>query len=402
MKEVLVIMTFFFQMLIRHGNIIFLILAGLLFFGATSLGEPAAPLLRASASTFIPPDISSNKNSSTPSSSLAEKKMPARSQVFAVSDEQAITAGWKINPMHVQKMLDLLLCAVTRKKTSLEAWRSLIQVGEHGDCVGIKIATEPGLLSGTHHELVSIIVKELLDAGVKSEKIIVWDRRHDDLETAGYLNLAGLHLQWIEQGTGYDSKALFYSPIIGKLVYGDLEFKESPRSFQEWVNHTQEQFSNDSHYALILSHHLDKIINIPSLCDSTYSGINGALANMTLGVIDNWRRLTKPPYFGDPAIAQLYAAEFIQHKVVLTLMDGLALEYAGGPGPNPSHTIVYGTLFASRDPVAIDATAVRLIDEQRCIAGLPKLGGKESHVLAAEAAGLGNAAEEKIEFVRLR
>jgi uncharacterized protein (DUF362 family) len=123
---------------------------------------------------------------------------------------------------------------------------------------------------------------------------------------------------------------------------------------------------------------------------------------MTLDVIDNWRRFTKSPYFGSPAIAELYAKKLISDKVILTVMDGLTLEYAGGPGPNPSHTIAYGALFASHDPVAIDATAVRLIDEQRCIANLPKLGGKEEHLLAAEAAGLGNAEEERIELVRLR
>ena len=127
--------------------------------------------------------------------------------------------------------------------------------------------------------------------------------------------------------------------------------------------------------------------------------MNGALANMTIGVIDNWRRFVKAPFFGAPYIADLYNAEPIHSKVIMTIMDGLALEYAGGPQANPTHTIIYGTLLASRDPVAIDATAINLINEQRVIANLPKLEGITEHVQSAEALGLGNA--KKIQAIRV-
>jgi uncharacterized protein (DUF362 family) len=359
--------------------------------------------MRTSINLLVPAsDPSSTHKTSLLAPSPGEKKVMDHSQVFAVFDELVVSHEWKINPAHLKIMLDTLICAITQKKTPREAWSSLIKVGEHGESVGIKVATEPGALSGTHRELVEIIVKELRDAGVQSEKIMIWDRRRRDLEMAGYFQLTGVQLQWIEQGTGYDPKAPFFSPLIGQLVYGDLEFQESPHSFQDWIHHTQSQFSNESHYALLLSRHIDKIINIPSLCDSIYSGVHGGLASLSLGVIDNWRRFTKSPYFGDPAIGEIYASEIIAPKVILTLMDGIALEYAGGPGPNPSHTIPYGALFASYDPVAIDFTAAHLIDEQRCIAHLPKLAGKESHLQSAEAAGLGNAREEKIELISLR
>jgi large subunit ribosomal protein L25 len=39
--------------------------------------------------------------------------------------------------------------------------------------------------------------------------------------------------------------------------------------------------------------------------------------------------------------------------VVLTIMDGMVLQYAGGPYPSPVNCVAYSTLFASKDPVAI-------------------------------------------------
>ncbi len=145
---------------------------------------------------------------------------------------------------------------------------------------------------------------------------------------------------------------------------------------------------------------MDKVINVPSLCDSWYTGVNGALANMTIGVIDNWRRFVKAPFFGAPYIADLYNSEPIHSKVIMTIMDGLALQYAGGPRANPTHTIVYATLLASRDPVAIDATAITCINEQRVLANLPKLEGIADHIQSAEALGLGNA--KKIQTLRIQ
>jgi hypothetical protein len=63
--------------------------------------------------------------------------------------------------------------------------------------------------------------------------------------------------------------------------------------------------------------------------------------------------------------------------------------------------VQYGTLFASRDPVAIDATALRLLDEQRLISKLPKASDDGGHVAEAESRGLGNADEKMIKLVRI-
>jgi hypothetical protein len=111
---------------------------------------------------------------------------------------------------------------------------------------------------------------------------------------------------------------------------------------------------------------------------------------MTAGILDNWRRFSKGDGYGDSALADAYSDERIGKKVILTMMDGIVLQYAGGPYPSPGNCVAYGMLLASKDPVAIDATALRLLDEQRTVSRMPKASGDGNHVAEAAAKGLGN------------
>jgi uncharacterized protein (DUF362 family) len=122
---------------------------------------------------------------------------------------------------------------------------------------------------------------------------------------------------------------------------------------------------------------------------------------MTVGILDNWRRFAKGGGYGDSALAEVYGDERIGKKVVLTLMDGLVLQYAGGPYPSPVNCVAYSTLFASRDPVAIDATALRLLDEQRLLSKMPKASEDGGHVSEAAQQGLGIAEEKMITLKRI-
>lgn len=369
-------------------------------FAIAPLEKAQTPAMRASV---VP--VSSNNNftlqGKTPAE-LTKKGSPIlakdASQVFFINDQHVFGNNFNVDQKVVQKMLDSLVCAVTGKKTVEEAWQSLIKTGAQGDRIGIKVTTEPGLLSGTHREVAQALVFQLIQAGVKPENIIIWDRRREDLVAAGYTKIPSLQLRWVEYGSGYDPMMAYASPVVGELMYGDFEFKEKSRTLKEILNR-HAQFSNESHYAVILSRGVDKVINVPSLCDSYYSGVNGALVNMSIRNIDNWRRFIKEPFFGDPYIANIYSSDLIRRKVVMTIMDGLTLQYAGGPRSNPAHSISNGTIFASFDPVAIDATALALINEQRVINRLPKVEGLAGHVQSAASLNLGNADKEKVSIV---
>ena len=323
----------------------------------------------------------------------------ARSQVFFISSERVVTPQMKIDSRLVRVMLAALVSQVTHQPDVKKAWQSLLKVGKDGDRVGIKVATEPGALSGTHLQLVEALIAELVEAGVEPDHIFVGDRRRQDLEKAGFTKHPGFQLRWMEYGNGYDAQKVFAHPLVGQIVYGDFAFKEKPSSFQESLVR-QEQYSNESHYASFVTQQVDKIINVPSLCDSWYVGLNGALANMSIGVIDNWRRFVRAPYFGSPYASDIYQTDLIRPKVIMTIMDGLMLQYAGGPQPNPSHVTPYRMLLASRDPVALDATALILINKQRQLVNLPQIEKLADHIQSAEAAGLGNG--KNVQTIRVR
>ena len=297
----------------------------------------------------------------------------------------------------VDRMVAGLVCAVTGRSTPSEAWRTLVNPGEK---IGIRVSTLPGPVGGTHPQVARAVVGQLIAAGMRPENILVWDRRRQDLRAAGYEGVPGLNLRWIEQGSGYDPRETVECAAIGQLVYGDFAFRESRTTLADILG-PKAQLSNQSHLPVILARDVDKVINIPSLCDSTYTGIHGALAGMTLGILDNWRRFGNGRGFADAALPDVYADPRIGRKVVLTIMDAMVLQYAGGPFPSPVNCVEYATLFASRDPVAVDATALKLLDEQRLVSKLPKASEEAGHVAEAESRGLGNADEKMIRLVRI-
>lgn len=309
-----------------------------------------------------------------------------KSIVWFALDSQAMGPSMTPRQPLVSRMVAGLICAVTGKNTPDAAWRSLIKPGEK---VGIKISSQPGAIGGTHPAVAQAVVEGLVAAGIKASDIIVWDRRREDLVQAGYDKVPGLNLRWIEKGEGYDPRAIVTTSAIGQLVYGDLSFKESRNSLADILG-PKAQLSEESHLPIILSRDVDKVINIPSLCDSYFTGVHGALAGMTAGILDNWRRFSKGDGYGDSALADAYSDERIGKKVILTMMDGIVLQYAGGPYPSPGNCVSYGMLLASKDPVAIDATALRLLDEQRTVSRMPKASEDGNHVAEAAAKGLGN------------
>ena len=131
------------------------------------------------------------------------------------------------------------------------------------------------------------------------------------------------------------------------------------------------------------------------LSDESGCGVAGALYNMTVPNVDNWRRFTQPEGGAD-SIPDLYADAHLGPKVVLTIMDALRPQYAAGPHFNPNYAFSLHTIFASKDPVALDAHALRLIEGWRKDAKLPPVGKRAEWLESAAQAGLGNFAEQKI------
>ena len=279
----------------------------------------------------------------------------ASAQVFSCRDDLALE-----NQARLQRQLSSLIQAVTHHPTPQAAWGALIKPG---DIVGIKIAgASPGDLR-PQAALVDLIVQGVQSAGVPRSNIVIWAKPRR-----------------------FEPEATFTAPLMGKLIWGDLLFQKGQ----------QEQLSEISHFGQELLK-VTKIINVAVLCGSEAFGITGAIHNITLPNIDNWRRFAQPPSFGDPYLCELFADERIGSKVVLHIMDGLVGQYAGGPKSEPNYAYAHGTLYASKDPVALDSLALALVKRWRKDAKLPVLDGAGAYLQSAETMGLGKTEFQLVE-----
>ena len=327
-------------------------------------------------------------------SALAQEPQPTStpSIVYTARDSDAIK-DYDTNPKIVRTMVNRLVLAVTAQSDIAKAWSSLVSPE---DKIGIKISAAGGELFTTHHDLVSAIVDGLVAAGHSRDRIVVWDRSLGGIKEAGYNRADGYQLKAIAPHDGYDPKAMLSAPLIGKLIWGDLDYRANKGKMP--VLSDTENTSNISHFARILSSDVTKIINLPVMSVTETNGIAGCIYNMTIPNIDNWRRFTQPSAFGKESLAEIYSNPMIAKKVVLNLMDGLVGQYAGGPQSEPNWAVHYATLYASKDPVAIDAIALKQLEEWRLRASLPAIGHAADYIKTAAEIGLGNASPNRIEI----
>src|SRR5436189_4195805 len=158
------------------------------------------------------------------SSGLAQAQQPAPtpSIVYAVRNPDSIKQ-YKTNPHIVREMLNRLVLAATGQSDVAKAWGSLVSPT---DRVGIKISAAGGELFTTHHDIVNAIVDGLVAAGHARGSIVVWDRSLGGIKDAGYRpGINGYQLKAIAPRDGYDPKAVISAPLIGQLVWGDLDYR---------------------------------------------------------------------------------------------------------------------------------------------------------------------------------
>ena len=315
---------------------------------------------------------------------------PTPSIVYAVHDPASIK-DYKTNPRVVHEMVNRLVLAATGQSEVAKAWASLVSPN---DRIGIKISAAGGELFTTHHDVVNAIVDGLVAAGHPRNTIIVWDRSLGGIKDAGYrAGIDGYQLQAITPHDGYDAKAVLTAPLMGQLIWGDLDYLGDARKMLS----DNENTSNVSHFSKILSSEVTKIINVPVMSISETNGIAGCIYNMTIPNIDNWRRFAQGSRFGAESLAEIYANPIIAKKVAFNLMDGLIAQYAGGPQSQPNYATHHATLYASRNPVALDAIALKRLEEWRARASLPAIGRLAAYIGFASQLGLGNSEPDRIE-----
>jgi hypothetical protein len=295
---------------------------------------------------------------------------PVGPSLVAMASDPRALEGFEENPAITRAMVDALVRTMTGKPTTAEAWKA---IATPNDRVGIKVTAAGGRYFATRRGVVAAVVAGLRSAGVK--EVFVWDKSPTALREAGFTAAAvGCEVRAIDPPRGWDRSATLHAAVLGKLIWGDLLFSEKLK------DKTADPLSSKSHLATVLSRDCTKFINIPALSDEPGCGVAGTIYSSVISNLDNWRRFTSFGEGGAGAAAELYLDPRIGGKCVLHILDALAVTYAGGPEANPQHAMAHATLYASRDPIALDATGLRLMEGWRSEVQLGPIGGKASWI----------------------
>ncbi|HUC86564.1 MAG TPA: hypothetical protein VL970_15315, partial [Candidatus Acidoferrales bacterium] len=245
------------------------------------------------------------------------------------------------------------------------AWRSLVTTN---DTVGIKVFSTPGPVCGTRPAVVAAIVRGLLTAGLPADHIIIWDRHLAELRMAGFTELGsrlGVRVEGAQEA-GYDTNAFYLpdSPIVGQLVWGDLEFGKTN---QDLV------LGKKSYLSKLVSQQMTKIISVAPLMNELFAGVCGHFFSLTLGSVDNTRRFEGNPERLAVALPEIDALPLIGDRVALHVTDALLLQYEGGPQGYLQFSQVRNELWFSHDPVALDVMALKELMLQRRLLSVPPM-----------------------------
>lgn len=325
------------------------------------------------------------------SAATNETVAAARSRVIAVRDAAA-TSNFESNPTVVRRMVDDGLMGLTGKASPAEAWRSLVAAP---DVVGFKVCSAPGALSGTRPAVVAALVESLLAAGHAAERIVIWDKREVDLILAGWPTVAArLGVRWRAAAeAGWDETKSYESATIGRLVAGDLEFGRTENN----------RTGRRSYVSRLVTRDLTKIITVTPVLNHNHLGVNGHLANLALGSVDNTLRFEHDGARLAEAVPEICALDELLPRVAFGVTDALVCQYRGEERTLLHYAVALNELRFSKDLVSLDVLSLQDIEAARRIN--PTDGEKPSRTelyVNAELIELGVAQTNRIDLIRSR
>lgn len=285
-----------------------------------------------------------------PAPTGAEAQPHAR--VIMAWDAEA-TEAFQPNADRIRALVNRGLTNLTRKATVGDAWRSLVSTQ---DVVGLKVVSAPGPNSGTRPAVVAAVLEGLLQAGVPAQRIIIWDKHWADLRQAGFVDLARRYGARVEssQLAGYDATNFYAAPLVGQLVWGDLEFQQKG-----------EGIGRKSFLSKLVSREITKIINITPLLNHNSAGVSGNLFSLAVGSVDNTLRFETDPARLAEAVPEIWRALSLDERVVLNIVDALVCQYQGEQRSLLHYSAILNEIRLSTDPVALDVLSVLELNRQR-------------------------------------
>jgi len=275
-----------------------------------------------------------------------------RARVVVVEDRDAINA-LKLNPEVIHRMVERGVQVFTGESDTVAAWRRLVTTN---DVVGIKVYSAPGRVGGTRPAVVEGVIQGLRQAGLPATNIVIWDKRIADLGAAGYFDLAERHEVRIAGATtaGWDESRHYDNPLIGKLLWGDLEFGRKDDSA-----------GRRSHVTRLITEEFTRIINISPMLNHNEARVTGCLFSLASGSVDNFLRFEGDPYRLEIAVPEINALEAVGDRVALNIVDALIAQYEGGQRTLLHYSSPLCQLRFSRDPVALDVLSAHELSALR-------------------------------------
>jgi len=286
-------------------------------------------------------------------------------QKAAATDEYGVG-----KPETVARMVHTAVCELTGKPDTAQAWATLFKPE---DTVGLKVNLRGGTHLSTQPCVVNAIVEGLEAAGVAPNNIIVWDAWTKELEPAGYTqNISG-------KGVRYFCND-YADPSAGR--------REDREKIRDAYGSEAVQVGDKTvYFSRIVTEMCTALINVPMVKDHNIAGVTCAMKNH-YGSIHTPKHLHKNQC--DPYLPELNNAPQIREKTRLILVDGLRALYNGGPRDNPQFHWNLNSIIAGNDPVAVDALALKIIDEKREERGKDSVASKAHYIKTAEKIGLGS------------
>jgi hypothetical protein len=293
-----------------------------------------------------------------------ENSMPGKfpGKVIQVNHTNSVVDN-KIVYEAAYEMIAKGMLALTGKQNLKDAWKYFFN---ERDRIGLKINPVAGPTLSTSVEVTEAIIKQLQEAGIPKENIVIWDRREQQIFEAGFTKekFPGIKLigteRADEKGSMYDADGKLYGEkMIDKDWYywADCEERYDTETIPYMVNE-----GKYSYFSKIVTQMVDKIINIPILKNAGAT-VTLCLKNLAYGSISNTGRLHKQLWA--ETCAEVSAFPPLRDKVVLNIVDGIKGCFNGGPAANPQFFTDFKTILIGTDPVAVDRIGHEIVVKKR-------------------------------------
>lgn len=290
---------------------------------------------------------------------------PYPGRVVAVSHPGSIISDqYQAEP--VRQMMERGMQELTHAENWADAWREFF---EPGDVVGIKLnpVGQPAVISAP--EVLHTIIDGLEQAGVKRKDIVVYDRYEDQFISAGFD-------KWLPEGIRWMSASKKFLTVQMDMEGYDRDtYMEMPLVHPDY----KEDYSLDdphirrSYVSNFFSKEINKMVNLCLLKHHQSAGVTLALKNLSHGLVNNVNRSHASTTANAcglfiPAVVDL---PIVREKNVLNILDGVKAAYHGGPGGTvANYAWEHKTMYFATDPVALDKTGWKAIDQKRAEVGV--------------------------------